>query len=49
MTLVTVGYKEAKMYRHCFCVQLGEDEIASFEVFVEIKDGTAGTRGGVGG
>lgn len=34
-----------KIYRHCFCIQLGEDEIASFKILVEIKDGAAGTRG----
>lgn len=32
-------------YRDCFGVQLGENEVSSFEIVVQIKDGTMAEEG----
>lgn len=43
---ITLGYlhEEEETNRHCFGIQLSEEEVASFKVIVEIEDGTAGRQ-----
>lgn len=44
LLLLVICMKNKKTYRHCFGIQLSEEEVASFKVIVEIEDGTAGRQ-----